>query len=297
MQADRHHFRRRRALFVERIEGVLQIGVELVAAVEALGHGEAHVVGVERVGHDEMRPVHHPAPERQIVGIIVGVVNEAALPGDQPAGVGAGPAGIPAERPLAGNPGLDLDGAGHMLALHLLRHAVIVDPAIAVGADLVAVLQHFFGDVRMPFQRHGDGEDGEREMPLAKQVEDTPDSGAGAVFVDRLHRHVARALERRGADNLGQEGLGGRIAVQDAVFAALLVVQHELDGDPCTAQPMHRRRRAPVADQVAVVSGRPGHWAFFLPRPSTQAAICRRSVKVIPLTLLGGIAVVSTDCR
>ena len=56
MQADRHHLRRGLAFRIERVESVLQIGEELVAGIEALRRGEAHVVGVERIGHDQLLP-------------------------------------------------------------------------------------------------------------------------------------------------------------------------------------------------------------------------------------------------
>src|SRR6266702_3368991 len=43
MQADRHHFRATLlALFIERVEGILEIGEELIAGIEALWRGEAH---------------------------------------------------------------------------------------------------------------------------------------------------------------------------------------------------------------------------------------------------------------
>ncbi len=57
MQANGHHLRARLALCVERVEAVLEIGEELVAGIEACGRGEAHVVCIERVGHDEEGPV------------------------------------------------------------------------------------------------------------------------------------------------------------------------------------------------------------------------------------------------
>ena len=43
------------ALGVEHVEGVLQVREELLAGVEPLRRGEAHVVGIERVGHDQVR--------------------------------------------------------------------------------------------------------------------------------------------------------------------------------------------------------------------------------------------------
>ena len=56
VQADRHHLRRALAFGVEHVEAVAQIGEEVVAGGEALRVDEAHVVGVERVGNDQVRP-------------------------------------------------------------------------------------------------------------------------------------------------------------------------------------------------------------------------------------------------
>ena len=80
MQADRHHLRRAGlALGIERVEAVLQVGEELVAGIEALRRGEAHVVGVERIGDGEERALRPGEPVGQVVGIDVGGVEEAAL--------------------------------------------------------------------------------------------------------------------------------------------------------------------------------------------------------------------------
>src|SRR4051794_40742186 len=55
MQADRHHFRRGLALGVEDVKTVLEIGEELLAAAEPLRVDKTHVVGIERIGNDQMR--------------------------------------------------------------------------------------------------------------------------------------------------------------------------------------------------------------------------------------------------
>src|ERR1700733_2654654 len=44
------------AFSIQRIKGILQVIEELRARIESLHGGEAHVVAVERVGHDQMRP-------------------------------------------------------------------------------------------------------------------------------------------------------------------------------------------------------------------------------------------------
>src|SRR5689334_17875876 len=126
VQADRHHARRAVAFLVEDVEGILEIGEELVARVEPLGRGEAHVVRVQGIRDDELRPaalvpVTSVVP-RQVVAVVVGVVDEAAVLHHELARIRAGAPGVPAERALAGELLVNLDGALHVLALERLRH-------------------------------------------------------------------------------------------------------------------------------------------------------------------------------
>ena len=55
VQPDGEHLGCRVALGVEHVEGVTQVLEEVLTVVEALGAGEAHVIGVQGVGDDEMR--------------------------------------------------------------------------------------------------------------------------------------------------------------------------------------------------------------------------------------------------
>lgn len=64
-----HHLRRGFTLGVQHVKAVFQIGIKLLRGVEPLGGGEAHVVGVEGIRHDQVRPLAavaagHFAPER-----------------------------------------------------------------------------------------------------------------------------------------------------------------------------------------------------------------------------------------
>src|SRR5258708_38463671 len=68
MQAYRHHLRRCFAFGIQNVETVLEIAKELVAAAEPLRIDEAHVVGIEAVGNDQMRSGRSLDPVRQIVG-------------------------------------------------------------------------------------------------------------------------------------------------------------------------------------------------------------------------------------
>src|SRR4026209_2846720 len=113
MQAHRHHARRTVAFVVEHVECVLEIGVELVAGIEALGGGQAHGVSVQGVGYDELRFAVALVVPGEIVAVVVGVVDEAAVLHHQLARIRAGAPGVPAERPLAGEPAMDLDRALH----------------------------------------------------------------------------------------------------------------------------------------------------------------------------------------
>src|SRR5688500_17726456 len=53
VQYNRQHLGRANpALLVKDVEAVAQIGKELIARVEALSGGEAHVIRIQRIGHD-----------------------------------------------------------------------------------------------------------------------------------------------------------------------------------------------------------------------------------------------------
>ena len=116
----------------------------------------------------------------------------------------------------------------------------VVDPLEAVGGDLPVRLLHRGDRLAIARHRGRDRIDGDRNRALGEQPTQPPEAGARAVFVDRLHVHVAHARPGRGADDLRQERLRGGVAVQDVVLAALLVVDDELHGD-ARARPASRR--------------------------------------------------------
>ena len=222
VHADRQHPRRLGAFGVEHVEGVAQVGEEVVRRVETRRGREAHVVGVERVRHDEVR--HRAAvlrgdggPERQVVAVVVGVVEEAAVLDDEASRVRAVAARVPADRRRSREPLDDLDAVPQVRGFGRRIDVLVVDPAPAVTGDLVPEGDEGGGRVRIALQRHRDAEHGERQGPALEFAQQAPDARARAVFVDRLHAHVARRVGR-GAGDLGQELLGTRIAVQDAAL-------------------------------------------------------------------------------
>ena len=96
MQAHAHHLRVGFTLFIQRIEGVFKIIQELVPRIESLGCGKTHVIDVQCIGDDEMRRLEVHTPVRQVIGIGIAVVEEAAKFIDQLARVGAVSTGVPA---------------------------------------------------------------------------------------------------------------------------------------------------------------------------------------------------------
>ena len=257
MHADAHHLRRDFTLGVQRVEAVAQVDEEVVGLRKALRQREAHVVGVQRVGHDQLR--HHGAvglldlhPERQVIAVVVAVVLEAAEVGHQPARVGAVAAGVPAQRPLAGELLDDLHADAHVLAFRRLVDALVADPAPAVAGDLVAQLLERRGRLRIALQGHRNAEHGQRQATLLELAKDAPDTGARAVFIDAFHARMAIRVRRR-VEHLRQELFRSGVAVQHRVLAAFLVVEDELQCDPRLARPLRSGRIAAVAGHVARV--------------------------------------------
>ncbi len=62
MQTYAHHLGRSFTFGIKNIKGIAEIGEELIARVEALGGGEAHIIVIKGVGNHQMRStvVMHP---------------------------------------------------------------------------------------------------------------------------------------------------------------------------------------------------------------------------------------------
>ena len=119
--------------------------------------------------------------------------------------------------------------------------SLVIDPPPAMARNFIGPLNERRGHFRVPLERHRDAEDRQREVAALELAQEPPRARARAVFVDRLHRHVARGIRRRPHD-LGEKLLGGRIAVEHRALSAFLVVQDELDGDARATWPTGVRR-------------------------------------------------------
>src|SRR4029079_9388315 len=135
MQAHGHHlWRAAPSLLIKEIEAVAQIAQELLAAVKSLRCREAHVIGIERIGYDEMITALRPRdPIRQIIGIGIRRIEKTALFHHQLRRIDRAAPGIPAERPLAGDLSMDANGLLEMRALIGRAVILVFDPFEAVA--------------------------------------------------------------------------------------------------------------------------------------------------------------------
>ena len=198
-------------------------------------------------------------PVGQIVGDAVGQIGKAALLAAQRDRVHRRPPLVEAQGAMAGDLAVKLDRAGDVAGLGLARDVAVVDPFQPVGRDLPPGGLHGEDLLGAALQRGRDPIDGDRQ--LAQDPPQTPEPGARAVIIVRFHVPVALAGPGLGADDLGQERLGGGVAMLDAVLAAFLVVQHDLDRDARAARPARVWWGGAMADQVAAVAAwlHPGH--------------------------------------
>ena len=270
MKADRHHLRRAVApLAIQLRERRLQVVEKLVPGIEALRRRKAHVVAIQRVGHDQLIAGPDPVPVGKVVGIGIGQPVEARL-GSQPDRVHAGAALVETAWWRADNLRVQADRLGYVGALLGLGDILVIDPFQPVAGDVPPRRIH---RRHLPRAARQCGRHAEHcHRPVGQQPVKPPEPGPRPVFVDRFHVPVPLAGPGRCAHDLGQERLRGRVAVQDVVLAALFVVDDDLDGDPRPARPGRVRRGRTKAGHVSWIA------CHFPPRRSSAPFASRSGV-------------------
>ena len=117
-------------------------------------------------------------PEWQIIRIIISIINKATVRRHQIASMHAGSTGVPANRTLAANFGMDGNGLGHMLGLFIAAHPVIVNPAIAVRGNFVTIIKGAFNHRGMALHRHCHSKERDWQAAITEQIQHPPDPGA-----------------------------------------------------------------------------------------------------------------------
>lgn len=192
-------------------------------------------------------------PVGQVVGVGIRDVVEAAGLGHEVERVHGAAPRVPAGRPLSGYDRVEADRLGDLGALALGVEILVLDPFEAVGGDLPAGVLHGRHLCGRALEGSGDAIDGGRYLSLGEKAVQPPEAGARTIFVDRFHVPVALGRPGLSADDFREKGLRGGVAVKHAILSALLVIDHELHGDPGAIGPGNMRVRT-MAQEIAGIS-------------------------------------------
>ena len=130
-----------------------------------------------------MRFAAHEGPEGEVVPVIIGVVEEAAVFYEQLAGIDGHFAAVPSHR-LAAEGALEgVHREANELLLLFTRVVEMIDPAVAVTHDFIAALVDLFRDFRVALQGYGGAKNRDGDAVAIEGAEHSPNSGASAVFV------------------------------------------------------------------------------------------------------------------
>ncbi len=227
---------------MQPVEGVAGIAQPVLGRVAGRGP-ELHVVGVEGVGDDDDGPGRSGVAERLVTGVVVHVVLEAVLDEQAARVLGGEVARQPAERARAARAIDRGHCAGDELPLCRLVHAVLVDPAVAVGADLVAAIDDLTGERGRALQREGGAGEGGLHPVLAQQREDAGRAAENAVAVVGLVRVVPPPAQ---AHPELVHRLRPRVPVEHPDLRPLLDVHHDGQREPRSVRPGLTHRHAPA---------------------------------------------------
>ncbi len=164
-------------------------------------------------------------PVRQVVVIGIAVVKKTSELNNQPPGIGARPARVPAHRPPSDEARHGLHVPQDVRSLDFLRNKLIVDPPLTVTGDLETAAGQLGRDRRISLQRHANRIHRRGDAALAQNPHDLPETHAAAVFEIRLHIEVARIRQGLTA-HVRQYEFRVRVTMQNVVFPAFLVVEN-----------------------------------------------------------------------
>src|SRR6516164_10069722 len=193
VQRQRHQLGMVGTLRIHDLKAIDHVAGKIIAGREAAILIEPVVVGLEGIRNDQVARIADRYPIREFVVQRVSVIEKSAELDMEAPGVGARPAGHPANRPYPGNALDRLDAEADMLALDLFRHCLVIEPTIAMADDLVPVLDKGTGDLGVALGSLCDGQQANLDPKLLEQAEQAPAADARAVFEDRFGHQAAQA--------------------------------------------------------------------------------------------------------
>src|SRR5260370_17100722 len=136
-----------------------------------------------------------------------------------------------------------------MVSLLLARQPPDLLPAPAVAAGLVLCFPHPRGHLRVAFERHRAGIEGNRNLELGDKPLEAPHASPRAVLEDRFGREVSILRVHRVNDLL--EAVVALVAGGVGIFYPLLVVENHADPDEGFTRPPHTRTLSPVTNTAS----------------------------------------------
>ena len=226
-------------------------------------------------------------PVRELVGVRVRVVEEAALLDDEPSRRVGCRAPCTTRRGAAPHtPSIAAIERREVRPLLLRGELAVVDPAPPVARDLPPGVDHRPRRGGVLLERLAHREDGERHPERGHEAVDAPEPHPAPELEHRLRVEVAPADRGRRADHLVEVRLRGGIALERRVLAALLVVEDEAERDALAAGPARVRRARAVADAGRAPSRScrrsPGRRRHRRPRARAPARACSRRARRAP---------------
>src|SRR5689334_2278783 len=127
----------------------------------------------------------------------------------------------------------------------------MVDPAIAVAADVPVARSDRRGGGRVGFERLGAAENGHWHAEASKDSIEAPEADARAVLEHAFGGEVAARDAQIRAQHLGQPAFRDAVSRGIGKLRALLEIDHEVDGNAGVPRPLRMRRLGAVADKIA----------------------------------------------
>src|ERR1700733_14077141 len=139
-----------------------------------------------------MWPLADLDPIRPVVGIAVGIVQQARMFDQQrPGMLTRRIAALPAERAASDRLLESSDGPRDHGTLLLFAQQEMPDEAIAMATEVKTVFRDGLRDLRIARQRLGAGIDCQRDAAISEKFRNAPESDSRTVFEQRLRHEIA----------------------------------------------------------------------------------------------------------
>src|SRR5262245_597391 len=205
-----------------------------------------------------MGPAAHSLPERQLVAVVVAVVEEAAVLDDEAARIQTRSiAAVPALRRLSGRLRQRFDSALDVVTLLCLLEFVVLDPPPSVTANVKAGPPDRRRNRRVALKCQRASKRRQSEVALLKQAQDPPEADAAPVLKHAFASEIATINSLAAAKGLRVLHFGIAFAVLYRRLGALLDIDDEVYGEARPIRPFGIRLIRTIPDEIANL--RSGH--------------------------------------